>query len=121
MKAQAFIVIGRYDSERNSWIEGGDIRHLVSGHHSERAAWRAAERAHSDLGGCDGSSSLTDVMRKFAPLDSRKAQEFIAKTQVWDSEGSDYYESQGWLYVPCDFWAAHEVYVAPGGLGLALR
>ena len=97
-------MLGRYDSERNSWIEGGDIRHVVSGHHTERAAWIASEKAHRDLGGCDGSDSLATVMQKFARVGSRKA-----KPIVEDQYTPDWYEHAGWIYVGCDFWAAHQI------------
>ena len=115
MNATKFIVIGKYDSERNSWIEGGDIRHVVSGHRTESAAWRASEEAHGDLGGCDGSNSLATVMARYARLGSRKSQAYI------NGDEGDYYEHADHLYVPCDFWKAHKVVAFAGGLGLAVR
>ena len=119
--ARQYIVIGRYDCERNSWIPGGDIRHFISSHNSGPAAWRAAERAEGDLGGCDGSDSLTAVLRKFARLGTRRAAAFHAALEGDESQSADYYEHAGWLYVGCDFWAAHKIVPMDGGIGIAVR
>lgn len=135
MNATKYIVIGRYDCERNSWIENGDIRHCISGHNTESAAWRAAAKAHGSLGGCDGSDSLAEVMARYAKLGSRKAQKYLELADsVYPPQGAeDSYEHAGWLYVPCDFWNAHEIVPVAGpdsassygllavGLGFAVK
>jgi hypothetical protein len=96
MRNQKYIVIGRHDCERNSWLPDGDIRHKVSGHRTETAAWAAAEKAHSELGGCDGSDSLTKVM--------------IRAPEGYDpDEYEDTYDHDGILYLECDFWGGHKI------------
>jgi hypothetical protein len=117
---QQFLVIGQYDSERNSWIPGGDIRHVVSQHRTERAAWRACDRAHSHLGGCDGGNSLATVVRRFAKIGSRKAKAWLERQDQY-STFADWYEHDGWLFVGCDFWQSHKIAPASGGLALAIR
>jgi len=121
-RATKYIVIGRYDCERNSCIPDGDIRHVRSGHNTQPTAWLAAHRIHTSLGGCDGSDMLTKVMERYARFDSRKSRDF--RTEADDGENpshADWYEHAGWLYIECDFWAAHQIVPALGGLGLAVR
>jgi len=96
MKKQEYIVIGKYDCERNSWIPDGDIRHVVSGHRTESAAWKAAHRAHGELGGCDGSDMLTKVM-------------ILAPQGYEVEEYEDTYDYDGILYIECDYWGGHRV------------
>lgn len=121
-RATQYIVIGKHDSERNSWIEGGDIRHVCSGHNTERAAWVACEHAHRGLGGCEGSDMLSSVMARYARLGSRKARDYIADSEDGENPSyADYYKHAGWLYVPCDWWSAHQIIVTPGGLGYTVR
>ncbi|RLB65124.1 MAG: hypothetical protein DRH04_10810 [Deltaproteobacteria bacterium] len=121
MKAQKYIVIGKYDSERNSWIPGGDIRHVCSSHRSERAAWEAAERHHYDLGGCDGSDLLTDVMVRGPRLDSRAAKVWLEDQKGEYSGYEDYYEHEGYLYFGCDYWSAHHFEFCNGGIWAAVK
>ena len=111
VRAERYIVVGCYDSERNSWLEDGDIRHVCSGHRTERAAWIAADRHHDLLGGCDGSDRLTDVLRRYAREGSRRAQRFD------DNDGLiDTYLHAGYLYIGCDFWGGHNIVPAGGAL-----
>jgi hypothetical protein len=109
-----YIVIGKYAHERNSWAPDGDIRHVVSCHRHKSAACSAADKAHYDLGGCDGSDLLAKVMVRAARLGSRKAAEAPAGSQ-------DHYEYAGWLYVEVPFWDDHELTIIPGGFGIRLR
>jgi hypothetical protein len=115
-KTSEYIVVGRWNSERNSWIEDGDIRHIVSQHRTEYAAWIGAQNAHKNLGGCDGSDSLATVLRRGARLGSQKAKEIEEKVR---GEYADTYEHGGWLYVGCDYWKAHSI-VPFGGALLAI-
>jgi len=115
MKAEKYIVIGKYDCERNSYIPGGDIRHVCSGHRTERAAWVAAPRHHSALGGCDGSDMLTSVMQRFARCGSKRAKELLADEMV------DSYEHAGWVYCECDYWAAHRAVFTGQGFAAVVK
>ncbi len=106
MRATKYIVIGRHDCERNSYIPGGDIRHVVSHHHSLPAAARAADKAHEELGGCDGSDPLTQVMRRLESADSTP------------DETDDTYDYAGCQYIVVNVFDSHSIVPAPGGLGL---
>lgn len=119
IRASKYIVIGRYDCERNSWIPGGDIRHVCSGHNTEPAAWHAAEKHHTALGGCDGSDSLTDVMVRGPRMNTRKARQILEDAR-WDSQ-VDWYKHAGYLYLGCDYWAAHKIVPAYGGLAAVVK
>ena len=110
MKAAQYIVVGKYSHEQNSWVPDGDIRHVVSSHRTERAAWISADKAHFGLGGFDGSNRLADVLRRRYRLHERGKADLYVNT----------YEHAGWIYVPCDFWAAYEIVEIPGGLGFRL-
>lgn len=103
-----YIVIGRYDSERNSYIPGGDIRHLISEHDSLADAARAADAAHADLGGCDGSDALAQVMRLMEAGET--ADDF-----------DDTYEHDGARYIAVNVFDSHEITAEDGGLGLRVR
>ena len=96
MRKEKYIVTGKYDSQRNSWIPDGDIRHVVSGHRTESAAWKAAHRAHGLLGGCNGSDMLTEVMAR-APKNYKPDEE------------EDTYDYDGALYIECDYWSGHVI------------
>lgn len=108
MKATKYIVIGRYSHEQNSYIPNGDIRHVISGHRDRLAAARAAEKAHYDLGGCEGGDMLAQVMRRMEPAEP-----------VRDTD--DTYEHAGRMYMEVSVWDTHEVEVARGGLGLKVK
>ena len=110
MKAQKYIVIGRYDSERHSYIPGGDIRHVCSSHRTDGAAWAAAPRHHDALGGCLGSDMLTTVMERCARCGSKRANELLADDEI------DSYQYAGWLYCAVDYWSSHRAVFVGGGL-----
>jgi len=105
MNATKYIVIGRHDCERNSWIEGGDIRHVVSCHRTLAGAAAAVFPAHRALGGCDGSDLLAAVARR---LESAEKVD----------EDADVYEHAGARYLVLSVWDSHEVAPAYGGLAL---
>jgi len=109
MRVTRYIVIGRHDSERNSWIENGDIRHVVSCHYTLAAAAKAVFPAHRALGGCDGSDLLAHVAERMP--------------RGWEPEDeyADTYEHAGRIYRVLSVWDTHEAVPAPGGLGLAPR
>ena len=113
MKKMEYIVIGKYDSERNSWIPDGDIRHVCSTHRSEGAAWIAAQKHHGKLGGCDGSDILTSVMRR-APRGWKPPEEY-------GDDPIDWYDFDGTYYIECDYWSAHDVVFTGSGLAAVPR
>ena len=101
MKKMEYIVIGKYDSERNSWIPDGDLRHVCSTHRTEGAAWSASRKHHKDLGGCDGSDSLATVMRR--------APQGWTPPDDYGDEMIDWYDYDGTYYVACDYWSGHNI------------
>ena len=117
MKAQLYIVIGTYSHEQNSWIPDGDIRHYVSGHRTSRAASIAADEAHEDLGGCDGSNMLAEVMKRFARLGSKDATKYTDAEYGSDEDAANTYEHAGWLYLEESIWDRSTIVVTQGGLG----
>ena len=116
MKAQKFIVVGKHESEQNSWIPNGDIRHFISGHRSCSAASESADVAHFNLGGFNGSNMLAEVMRKFAPLASKRADRYQEQNPVANT-----FEHAGWLYTDVSVWDRSEVVAINGGLALRHR
>ena len=105
MRATKYIVIGKYDSERNSWIEGGDIRHVVSCHRTLGAAAASVFPAHRALGGCDGGSCLATVARRL-----ERGEEYETTANI--------YKYAGRRYLVLSVWDTHEVAPAAGGLAL---
>lgn len=109
MHAYKYIVIGRYDCDRNTTrMDGGRIDHLISSHRSLRCATRAADRAHYDLHGCTGSQPLAQVMRRLAPGEAA-------------AEEADLYAHAGHQYLGLHWWDTHRIAPAAGGLGLVVR
>ena len=117
MNAQLYIVIGIHSSEQNSWIPGDDIRHFISGHRSSRTASVAADEAHEDLGGCDGSHALSEVMRRYARIDSKKAKKYTEAGYGSVEDGANIFEFAGWLYLEESIWDRAEIVATHGGLG----
>lgn len=109
-----YLVIGIYDSERNSWIPDGDIRHAISTHRTLAAAHAAADRAHGDLGGCDGSNSLTEVCRR---LTKTEAKHLLAEAD--DDNQPDIYEHDGTPYLVLSCWDGATI--GHDGLGFTLN
>lgn len=109
MSSSKYIVIGRFDCERNSYLPAGDIRHVVSNHRTLHGAAVAADRAHRALGGCAGGDMLAQVMERREPG--------APPADEW----ADTYEHAGCLYVAVDrLGGTHAVTVGPHGLVLAV-
>jgi len=113
-----YIVVARHDSERNSWIECGDIRHFESGHRTYSAASVAAARAHIANGGCDGSNSLANILEYGFPIRGRsgnptqKFERFMAAVNAGNA--GDWYEHDGHIYCATSIWNHIEFVPSPG-------